>query len=264
MHLCIYDNVWLSFAREYITVIRLSMDKDIESETTDIDRASLTRHISLFSMQSFGNIGASHITTNNASFFLLWWSLWQRLRALIRISIPTTLKFIECMYQPMFNFVELCRINVSESESDKIQANKFDLIRSIMSHSDKWWRQCYQLCFYDDSGTLQFNRNSFPYHKASEIVGLKKCMMISMVVFMVIFPFCEMQAHILNTVQCCNRLPEIKLAKLYGIIAHHKASMNWYISTFGMTITPLLIAMYTHCWWATVPIINRKANVMFA
>ena len=45
------------------------MHKDIKSKTTNIDRASLTRHISLFSTQSFGNIGASHITTENASFF---------------------------------------------------------------------------------------------------------------------------------------------------------------------------------------------------
>ena len=44
-------------------------------------------------MQSFGNIGASRITTENASFFPLWWSLWQRLRALIRIFILTILKF---------------------------------------------------------------------------------------------------------------------------------------------------------------------------
>ena len=27
----------------------------------------------------------------------------------------------ECMYQSMFNFVELCRINVSESESDVLE-----------------------------------------------------------------------------------------------------------------------------------------------
>ena len=28
----------------------------------------------------------------------------------------------ECMYQSMFNFVELCRINVSESESESLFA----------------------------------------------------------------------------------------------------------------------------------------------
>ena len=47
------------------------MRKDIKTKTTDIDRASPTRHISVSSMQSFGNIGVSRITTENASFFPL-------------------------------------------------------------------------------------------------------------------------------------------------------------------------------------------------
>ena len=88
----IISKVWWHLSRWWHFTC-LSMHKDIKSKTTDTDRASLTRHISLCSMQSFGNMGASRITTENVSFFPLWWSLWQRLRALIRISIPTTLKF---------------------------------------------------------------------------------------------------------------------------------------------------------------------------
>ena len=74
---CIYDKC-LTSIRMWLynsNTGSLSMHKRIKPKTTDIDRASLNRHISPFSMQWFGNISASRITTENDSSFPWLWSL---------------------------------------------------------------------------------------------------------------------------------------------------------------------------------------------
>ena len=148
-----------------------------------------------------------------------------------------------------------------------IRLIRLRLIRSTwFSYSGKWWRQWYKHCTYDYAGMITINSKLVSVSHGICNCGIEKCMMRRLIVCFITFGFfCEIQAHKLNALRCCSRLSETKLTKLYDIIGHHNALMNWYTSSFRMAIASLLNAVYTYHWWDTVTVINSIANyIMFA